>query len=423
ALLFPVKSIASVTAGINLLKWFALYLPLFFWIAKMAVERKVGWVRTPLDLPLLLYTLLVLSSLAYSIDPQNTIDGIRGGYLKFVIVYLVVLHNFRTVEKLKRLATAFALSFLWLVAAGFYNYGMGDTSIIGGLAALGNRHHNVVGMFMGGTFPFLLLLYDRDAPLINRAVSGGLIVLGLFAVFLTLSRGTWLGVLVSFLIWGRFQTGRVMLTLSTAFALLVFLFGPASIGQRAELLKHQAGTISGRTPIWRVAASLIKERPLLGYGYGPGIFTPIYEKERRFHEAPEANAPHEHNLFVALLIQNGMVGLVLYLWILGGVVLLTFRTLCRLGTGPERELLIIVGSGVVGEYLVHALLERNHVGVWAIPFWAMMAITLVIHHRMHAGTAFSSFSSGPSGNPTEGSTALFPAEGSGRQEYSEPERF
>ncbi|MBI3804404.1 MAG: hypothetical protein HY282_11655, partial [Nitrospirae bacterium] len=37
ALLFPVKSIASVTAGINLLKWFALYLPLFFWIAKMAV--------------------------------------------------------------------------------------------------------------------------------------------------------------------------------------------------------------------------------------------------------------------------------------------------------------------------------------------------------------------------------------------------
>ncbi|MBI3804332.1 MAG: O-antigen ligase family protein [Nitrospirae bacterium] len=381
ALLFPVKSIASVTAGINLLKWFALYLPLFFWIAKMAVERKVGWVRTPLDLPLLLYTLLVLFSLTYSIDRENTLAGIRGGYLKFVIVYLVVLHHFRTVEKLKRLATAFALSFLWIVVAGLYNYQVGELNTIGGLAALGNRHHNVVGMILGGTFPFLLLIYRRDGPLLGRVLSTGLILVGLFAVFMTLSRGTWVGVLVTVLIWGIYQNWKGVLALSVLFLLSVFSYGPHLVTQRAERLESQIGTASGRTPIWDIAVDLIQARPLFGYGYGPGIFTELYEKERLSHAAPEPKVPHEHNLFISLLIQNGIVGLVLYLWIFFGVVVLTFRTAHRLEAGPERELLILLGSGMIGEYLVHALLERNNVGFWAIPFWAMTAMALVIYSR------------------------------------------
>lgn len=172
-----------------------------------------------------------------------------------------------------------------------------------------------------------------------------------------------------------------MLALSTAFVLFVFLFGPESICRRAEQLENQYGTVSGRTPIWKAAASLIKERPLLGYGYGPGIFTPIYEKERASHDAPEANAPHEHNLFIALLIQNGIVGLSLYLWIFSGALVLTFRAVQRLEEGPERQLLIVVGSWIIGEYLVHGLLERNNVGVWAIPFWAMVAIASAISIR------------------------------------------
>lgn len=393
ALLFPVKSIASFTAGINFIKFFSLYLPLLFWIVKMWIERKRSLLRTPLDAPLFFYTFLVLSSILYSVDQQSTIDGIRGGYLKFVILYLVVLNNFRTIEKLRRLATAFALSFLWMASAGLYNYAAGEGNIIGGLAALGNRHHNVVGMFMGGTFPFLLLLCRRDAPPVRKLFSGGLIVVGLFAVFLTLSRGTWLGALVTYLLWGRYQTWRTMLALSTAFTLLVFFFGPDSVMQRAELLKSQAGTASGRTPIWEVAAHLIKERPLLGYGYGPGIFTPLYEKERVSHTAPEANVPHEHNLFIALLIQNGIVGFLLYLWFFFGVIVLIFRAVRRLEAGPARELLIVVGAGVVGEYLVHAFLERNHVGVWALPLWAMIAIALAI--RDQGETQAAAFPSDP----------------------------
>ena len=380
-LLYPVKSIFSFMAGINLLKWLALYLPLAFWIAKMRIEKKTSWVRTPLDLPLLLYTLLVLASLFYSIDPVKTVTGIRGSYLKYVVVYLVVLNNFRTVEKLKRLTMAFALSFLWIVGAGLYNYGVGDYNTVGGLAALGNRQHNVIGLIMGGTFPFLLLASRRDDRPIRKALSIGLILLGLFAIFMTLSRGTWLGVLVTFLIWGAYQNWKWMLALSMVFVLSVFSFGPESIARRAELLDNQIGTASGRTPIWEAAVDLIKERPLFGYGYGPQIFSQIYEKERPSHPVPEANVPHEHNLFLALLIQNGIVGLLLYLWIFFGVLVLTFRTLHRLQAGTERELLIIIGSGIVGEYLVHALVERNNIGFLAIPFWVMTAMALAIHRR------------------------------------------
>lgn len=392
-LLLPVKSIFSFTVGISLIKWFALYLPLIFWLAKMSIERKRSWVRTPIDLPLLLYTGLVLASLVYSIDRENTVAGIRGAYLKYAVVYLVVLHNFQTVEKLERLAFAFAVSFLSMAGAGVYNFAAGDRNVAGGLAALGNRHHNVIGLIMGGTFPFLLLTYRREAPWIRKGLSLGVILFGLFAVFLTLSRGTWVGVLVTFLIWGIYQNWKLVLALTALFLLSIFSFGPDSVAQRAERLESQIDTASGRTPIWEVAVDLIKERPLLGYGYGPGIFEKLYEKERASHPGAEARAPHEHNLFFSLLIQNGVVGLFLYLWVFVGVIGLTFRTLHRLEQGPERALLIIVGSGIVGEFLVHALLERNNVGFWAIPFWAMAAMALTIHRRSREGASSQPFGS------------------------------
>lgn len=159
----------------------------------------------------------------------------------------------------------------------------------------------------------------------------------------------------------------------TLFLFSIFLFGPDSVASRWGQLEHHIGTISGRTPIWGVAIEQIRDRPLFGYGYGLSIFEKIWTEE-----GEEVSVPHEHNVILALLVQNGLAGLSLYLWIFVGTLILAFRKIRVLSDGLERNILIVIFSGIIGEYFVHAMFDRNNVGNWALPAWAMVAMVMVI---------------------------------------------
>lgn len=371
--LFPIKSIFWIDNEIAILKWMALYLPFIFWIVKMAIQKEFKWVRTPIDLPLFLYGVVIVASVAYSIDQVNTIAGIRGSFLKAIILFSVILNNLRTPAQLKRLATAFVVSFFFVVGAGFYNYQAGSYNIAGGITSFGNTHHNIMGKILGGLFPFLLLAFSLAKRPVWKGLSLFLALVGLFAIFMTLSRATWGGAVVTFLIWGAFQNWKRSLAVLTLFLFSIFLFGPDSVASRWGQLEHHIGTISGRTPIWGVAIEQIRDRPLFGYGYGLSIFEKIWTEE-----GEEVSVPHEHNVILALLVQNGLAGLSLYLWIFVGTLILAFRKIRVLSDGLERNILIVIFSGIIGEYFVHAMFDRNNVGNWALPAWAMVAMVMVI---------------------------------------------
>lgn len=383
--LYPVKTVFGVQGGLPILKALALYLPLIFWIAKMIFQKQIGWVRTPIDRPLLLYTLLIVASVGYSVNWYESVAGLRGSYAKYLALYLVILHNFNTLPKLKRLSWALASSFFVTICAGLFDYALGQTSAIGGLTAFGNRHHNVIGLILGGLFPFSFIPFIYGRRPLEKGGAVFLIIVGFLAIFLTLSRGTWVGVTVAFLLWGAYRNWRLIAAGVMVLVTSVFLLGPDSIAERAGQLEREIGTANGRTPIWEVAFGQIKERPLLGYGYGPGIFTPVYEEGRTHQPGEESNVPHEHNLFISLLIQNGIIGLILYLWFFGGLIACVFWLIGRIDRGIERDLLVMIISGLIGEYLIHAMFERNNLGNWAIPFWAMAGMAMAILNRHRAG--------------------------------------
>lgn len=379
--LLPVKEFIISNDAISLIKWMALYLPLGLWILKMFIRRDFSLVRTPIDRPILFYTVIVIASLLYSIDRIETVSGIRGSYFKLIVLYLVILNNFQTLEKVKRLALTFAISFVLTVGIGFYNYEIGRYNIIGGITAFENMHHNSMGKILGGSFPFLLLIFPMAKRPVWKGIAVVLICAGLFAIFMTLSRATWGGAVLTFLIWGMHQNWKAMTTVLVVFLLSIFSFGPESVAERLALLEEQKSTISGRTLIWKVGIEQVKERPLLGYGYGLGIFEKVYEEGRTGPGEGEIVA-HEHNLFLSLLIQNGIVGMVLYFWIFIGALVLIHKMIRSLAAGLDRDILIIIFSGIVGEYFIHSLLDRNNVGNWALPLWAMLAVAMAIRSRV-----------------------------------------
>lgn len=380
-LLFPIKSFIVPTSAISILKWMALYIPLMLWLLKMLVRRDFSLVRTPIDRPLFLYAVVIVASVLYSIDRMETVSGIRGSFIKAAVLYLVILNNFQTIQKTRRLAAAFAASFLITIGIGFYNYQLGEYNVAGGITAFANEHHNIMGKILGGSFPFLLLTFSMAKKQIWKGATFLLIILGLFGIFMTLSRATWAGAVVAFLLWGMHQNRKLTFSALVLFLFSLFTFGPDPVAERFARLETQINTMSGRTPIWEVAVKQIKERPLLGYGYGLNIFTKVYEEGRADPPEDEPTVQHEHNLFLSLLIQTGLIGTLLFLWIFIGTLVLIIRAIYSMAAGWDREILIILMSGMVGEYFVHAMLDRNNVGNWALPLWAMIAIAMAILYR------------------------------------------
>lgn len=383
--LFPVKGFIVSQDVISIAKWMALYIPLGLWILKMFIRRDFSLVRTPIDRPILLYTVVVIASVLYSIDRIETVAGIRGSYIKAIVLYLVILNNFQTPGKVKRLAMTFLISFVLTIGIGFFNYQFGQYNIIGGITAFENKHHNIMGKILGGSFPFLLLTFSIAKKPIWKGAAIVLILVGLFGIFMTLSRATWAGAVLAFLIWGMHQNWKAMVAALVLFLLTLFSFGPESVAERLALLETQRSTMSGRTPIWRVAIEQVKERPLLGYGYGLNIFEKVYEEGRTHQPGEEGSVPHEHNLFLSLLIQNGIIGTALYLWIFIGALVLVYKMTQSMSAGWDRDILVVIFSGMIGEYFIHALLDRNNVGNWALPFWVMLALAMAIRNRVEAG--------------------------------------
>jgi exopolysaccharide production protein ExoQ len=92
------------------------------------------------------------------------------------------------------------------------------------------------------------------------------------------------------------------------FIAIILLFA-ADLNSLTPLLGRDA-TLTGRTPIWEFAIEMIRQQPLMGYGYGTfwsGADAPGAAYWHRTHFF----VIHAHNLWIQMLLDAGVVSLVL----------------------------------------------------------------------------------------------------------------
>jgi len=93
---------------------------------------------------------------------------------------------------------------------------------------------------------------------------------------------------------------------------------------------------SGRLPLWRLAVELASERPLVGVG--AGNFRNAAEQYIAVH--PEFARPRlevVHNTYLEIQTELGLVGLLLFLTLLGGAVAMLVRTMKRAVAIGDRD--------------------------------------------------------------------------------------
>lgn len=152
-----------------------------------------------------------------------------------------------------------------------------------------------------------------------RLRDGACLLLFLFVLVMSGSRGAWMIEAALLLVWiavfaarragarARLPIGVAAPVLAAAGVVLALHFSTPVM-----LLLSRDPTLSGRTAIWGQAVHAIEQRPLLGYGYDAfwrGMQGPSLQVDAAVHFIVE----HAHNGFLEIWLELGLAGLLLFL--------------------------------------------------------------------------------------------------------------
>lgn len=193
------------------------------------------------------------------------------------------------------------------------------------------------------------------------------ILLELFVVYHTATRGAIFGVLAGLLVfalvnvlWSKGRTRQIALALLTLVIILPAVFiglKEARFVQESEVLSRFANisltetTTQSRFIIWGMAVDAWKERPVLGWG--PESFVYLFSKEYKpelWRQEPWFD--RAHNVFLDWLTSAGILGLLAYLSIFVGGLVILFK-LARSNIFKREEAAVF--AGLFTAYFVHNL--------------------------------------------------------------------
>ncbi len=353
-------------------------------LIKYLLDRRLPERDLPMETKLLgLYCVYALISTIYSIDPYFTI--LRASSLAAFFCFLLGLHVWLTdAKKLERMfmvifylfAVVMVLNLVALIIFGdiVWLYGSRFRGLWG--------HPNSMGIFAMISYPILLWKYSRS----DFFGKWGCIILLMITVFLHLltgSRSSIIASLIGVSVWyivlrqkGRLVSILAMLVMFGAFAF--FETSLRNVFQRETDSGKSITTLTGRTKFWRACATLISERPILGYGYGVGgkVWSdPRFNDPKLALWSGNARASL-HNGYLSKAVETGTIGFILMLYL---YVFPLWR--CRIlpPTYDKALVFAIISMGLVTNLVESTLGSASILG---IIFW----LTWIVASRMCQGT-------------------------------------
>lgn len=331
-------------------------------------------VRSPLDLPLLLFVGWVLLSLPFATDAAYSFAEWRKLVTKVLVFYwaLLVLSRARAEAGAGWVVAAVVLGATLMSA-----YALGDFVLSGGSwrdrqirAMAPSSDYNWLSTYLVIAIPLLLVgaLGAPDRRL--RPVCWVALAVTVAGQVFTYTRAGWLALLAQGMAFGLF-TGRRKLAagvLVVGLALGVGFVASSKVGYHQVTVSSE--TWDYRLALWRKGVEEIAAHPLVGVGYGNETFA------KRYGGHPVTGGPAGlHNLFLMVALGSGIPALAFLLWTLGAAI----KSLAAgaAGAGGDPRALLMVGVAVMITGLaVRNLFDYMFAGAVAYLFWILTAAGL-----------------------------------------------
>jgi tetratricopeptide (TPR) repeat protein len=373
------------------------------WVQKLSLRGRVVWNRTSLDVPVLFFFLVIAASSLLSLNSLESWVGssfvIRKEPVPLWISYLVIFFaaaNFLTDhQKRARLMSLLAMVslpisvFAIVQSLGFGLFYSDRPAQLQVSSTLGNPIY--LGAYLTVVIPVCLGLFMQTRGRGAKVLWAFAGTFSAAALVLTFNRGGWLGTAVGVLVFlglvvatGASRERRrflviliVVVLLIPAVLFLVQRVAPRTLSILAPTTSRPqlSGTALKRALILRSTVSLIRDRPLLGWG--PETYRDVFalRQDPRLvklaqDEPLTADRPHNQVFYVAYSF--GSLGLFAYFWIVTGLLGLAWRA--DWPSQKDRFLIIGIIAAVAG-YLVQEQFSFSAAAVTPL-FWLFLGMSV-----------------------------------------------
>jgi O-antigen ligase len=378
------------------------------WLLRVSLGQSAPPRRSPLDAPMVtLFVCYVVSF--YNVQGLENVRINLECFQMMVVswfMFYLIASSPQTRRDFGRLLSFQAVSVLLVCLVGLFEVTHPGQPLVGNWISLKREEESLLSIRAGSVFQdfellcefcavnalLVLFLYLRAKSLLPRMAYGSLLVLVVFVLFTTVTRGgiIALGVGILYLFWlVRRRLTLVGVTImagavaATAIGMNWFV---ATFTPTGDLFKRLAGsTVTGLVPdnraeVWPGAWKRIFEHPLIGHG-------PWYSSLTGTHHYW---LPHSLYLYVANNV--GFIGLGVFLWLLW-----TLLRITRPLTDDLRHPDLLQGYMIIARVqLVVFLVDETKIEylrneIYEFQVWLMFAMMFAAYQSIHAT---------PAGGPT-----------------------
>lgn len=284
-----------------------------------------------------------------------------------VVTYIILYEVLDSWNIVKLFCFSLMGSGIIISAIALFEYGVGIESR---RAVSVFSNPNLLATYLLIVAPLALAQLSRyGIPVAVRIFYTTSFVTGYAGLIMSMSRGGWLGITVAIaVIILMAKNFRLLLIIMLITVLILPLGSDYFFGRLTSVFDIEEHT--GRTDIWRGTVNMIRENPFTGVGIGN--FRPLYE-----NYAPEGASlgrHHTHNVFLQIIAELGLFGLLVNLIFLGSLT----KYVCRLykKTGGNKKTMIIgIIASLIG-FFVHQQVDVT-IHDRGIAFYAVFLLAML----------------------------------------------
>ncbi|HZO60964.1 MAG TPA: O-antigen ligase family protein [Solirubrobacterales bacterium] len=275
-------------------------------------------------------------------------------YLQNMILFLIVYTAIRHRNHVKWLLWSWVGGATFATVPAIMNPPQAEADLTTRISGTIGDPNELAALLVAGTaFAIALSVTSKDNPLARLAAMGAA-GLFLFGIFYTVSRGGLVALAVAIvaacLMSGRYRVQATLVGVVTALFVVLYFASFANVDQRDRVTTIEGG--SGRSDIWKVGWRMVEDKPVIGVGSGNFNVSSIHyllvspgaiERDEFIVDTPKV----AHNSYLQVLAELGMVGLALFLWIIGFAIWCALRAARWFGRAGDNQMEIVARAMVV----------------------------------------------------------------------------
>ncbi|MFH0913014.1 MAG: O-antigen ligase family protein [Candidatus Omnitrophota bacterium] len=366
-------------------------------LVKKALKKERLFVRTALDIPLLVLFLVTCASVFNSVNLRDSLKGGIGRLAYYIFILFIIIEEVKDKRQLKNIVFSMAagvilasVDSIWQVVTA-HDFIRGYTPVVNlGIvrATASFKDSNTLGVYLSSIAPLIFglsLYYLRGK---KKAVGLFFSLIVFIGIALTYSRPTLLAIYLALFFFGIVRKDKTMIAALIVITLVFPFLVPQSVKKWAKEMEYNPLRImcnDDRVAVYHHSLNMIKAHPFIGVGAGAYMKSYKYYKESpEYRNIVTLDEMKAHNNFLHMAAEIGLVGFGAFLLLLYKLFDESRNIYKRLKDEYIRVILLSLSACIIA-FLINGLTESSLYYSRVAPiFWYLTGLLLSLSKFVHA---------------------------------------